>query len=190
MFKREHKFDFDCANASVDRHFCRIDFIIAYDCGGFVYLEVDEHQHRFGICQAGGAAVSCDAKRVANVHTSLTIECADRASGVPSIYWLRYNPHAWHVDGQTMRLPGDERLKRLCAFLKRYKPTTAVGIGYAFYDYGVESGLEVLAADQFPAVFAPHAFNLEGLDDAMGPFGREDGDEDTALACTPCEDCL
>ena len=49
---------------------------------------------------------------------------------------------------------------------------------------------EVLAADQFPSVFAPHAFNLEGLDDAMGPFGREDGDEDTALACTPCEDCL
>ena len=73
-FKREHQIDFECAAASADRQFCRIDFILGYDGPSYVFLEVDEHQHRFGFRQADGAAISCDAKRMGSVHTSLAVE--------------------------------------------------------------------------------------------------------------------
>ena len=56
-FKREHKkIDFSCADASPDKSFCRIDFVLSYECGSYVFLEVDEHQHRFGY----GGSLSCD----------------------------------------------------------------------------------------------------------------------------------
>ena len=69
-FKREHRIDFECAEASADRKWCFIDFVISYDDGTLVFLEVDEHQHRFGYDGVDGAHLSCDSKRMANVLTS------------------------------------------------------------------------------------------------------------------------
>ena len=105
-FKREHRIDFECAQASVDRSFCRIDFVLGCEGGGYAFLEVDEHQHRFA-----GDGIACDAKRMANVHASLTLE---GVMDVP-IAWVRYNPHDFRVDGVLQRLPKVEREARLCA---------------------------------------------------------------------------
>ena len=58
-----------------------------------VFLEVDEHQHRFGYDRL----VSCDLKRMGQVMESLAIEAGD-LDALPNILWLRYNPHAWRVD--------------------------------------------------------------------------------------------
>ena len=183
-FKREHQIDFDCADASADKHFCKIDFILGYEGGGFVYLEVDEHQHRFGCYQGDGAAISCDAKRVANVHTSLAIEFADTSTGVPPVYWLRYNPHEYHANGETTRVPKVDREARLCAFLKRFKsdPKVPMAMGYAFYDYDAGGVLDVLVADEFPKALGKCAFNLKSLHLDMGTYG------DLDLLCVPCEE--
>ena len=98
---------------------------------------------------------------MANVQTSLTIEFCNVGADPPPIYWLRYNPHAWHVDGVVCRISKDEREEKLCAFLKGFRPVT--GIGYAFYDYD-ESGLDVLGADEFPDVMRDIVNNLEGME--------------------------
>jgi len=193
-FKREHTIDFECVTPVVNstaprpprgkRHkkerakddpadYCKIDFILGYD-GGYVYLEVDERQHRFGYRQADGARVSCDAKRMANVHTSLTLEFACTSTGVPSIYWLRYNPHEWHINGNTTLLPISDREERLCAFLRGHKPEVKMVIGYAFYDYDAKGTLDVLLADEFPEALKEHVLNLEGLElEGMRLFGRD-----------------
>ena len=201
-FKREHVIDFECVTPLVNgtaplpprgerpkkvrkkakdqdatpNLYCRIDFVLGYEGGGFVFLEVDEHQHRFGFRQGDSAAISCDAKRVANVHTSLTLEFSSTPSGAPSVYWLRYNPHEWHVDGVTTRMPKADREARLCAFLERYEPMQPVALGYAFFDYDEADGgtLDVVTADEFPEVFLDCTYNLKGLDAGIGPFG---GDE-------------
>ena len=159
-FKREHQIDFRCADASVDKKYCRIDFVLSYANGAYVFLEVDEHQHRFGYVERDGAAISCDAKRMANVFTSLTVEF--RNADPPPIYWLRYNPHEFQVDGVTQTLLTPEREVRLCAFLQRLNPST--GIGYAFYDSD-DSGLELLEAEEFPATLSEIVENLGALDD-------------------------
>lgn len=161
-YKREHRVEFECASASVDRKYCRIDFVIAYD-GGYVFLEVDEHQHRFGYNNADGAAISCDSKRMANVHTSITMEFDSLQCDAPSIFWLRFNPHAWHVDGELVRILKEERLRRLCRFLSDYEPTSPVQIGYAFYDYDSDDSLHVLACAEFPDAFRDLVCNLGDL---------------------------
>ena len=63
---------------------------------------------------------------------------------------------------------------RLCAFLARYEPVVPMALGYAFFDYDADGGLDVLTADEFPHALLEHAFNLEGLDGDMGAFGRDD----------------
>ena len=185
-FRREHAIDFECVTPLVngtvprpprgkrskkerkkvkerDDHpavGCRIDFVLGYD-NGFVFLEVDEHQHRFGYRQADGAAISCDAKRMANVQTSITLEFLGAGGDPPPIYWLRYNPHEFRVDGALQRVPKVEREERLCGFLRDLEPRA--GIGYAFYDCSEATGLDVLAAEEFPGVLVDMVENLEAL---------------------------
>ena len=55
-----------------------------------------------------------------------------------------------------------EREKRLCDFLS-HSPSRAV-IGYAFYDYDDESGLDVLSASEFHPLLREMVENLKGLD--------------------------
>ena len=179
-FKREHQIDFECAAASADRQCCRIDFILGYDGPSYVFLEVDERQHRFGYRQGDGAAISCDAKRMASVHTSLAVEFGKLGRDVPPIYWLRYNPHEWHVDGVTMRLPKADRETRLVAFLDEYKAIAPLRIGYAFYDTNDEGGvdvLDVLLADEFP-----ESFRDDGIVDNLRDFTTGESE----LVCLPC----
>ena len=176
-FKREHQIDFECAAASADRQFCRIDFILGYDGPSYVFLEVDEHQHRFGYRQADGAAISCDAKRMGSVHTSLAVEFGKLGRDAPPIYWLRYNPHEWHVDGVTTRLPKADRETRLVAFLDKYEADAPLRIGYSFYDYSDADGLDVLLADEFPAPFRD-----DGIVDNLRDFTAEERE----LVCLPC----
>lgn len=172
-FKREHRVDFDCAGASADRHFCRLDFVLGYDGPCYAFLEVDEDQHRFGFRQGDGAAISCDAKRMANVHTSLALECGAQGREAPPIRWVRYNPNAWHVDGATVRVPKEERERRLVAFLEALDLRQAglrVGIGYAFYD-ATGGALDVLGAAEFPDALRSAVVDLGGLDSAAdAPF--------------------
>ena len=164
-YKREHRIDFNCAMASTDRSFCKIDFVLGYD-GGYIFLEVDEHQHRFGYNNSDGAAISCDAKRMANVHTYITLEFDSLGCEPPSIYWLRFNPHAWHVNGSTIRILKEERMQKLCTFLSDYEPICPVQIGYAFYDCDSYEGLSVLNSEEFPDALRDVVINLGDFSEA------------------------
>ena len=81
---------------------------------------------------------------------------------------LRYNPHAWHVDGATLSLSKAGRERWLCTFLSELALDTPLTIGYAFYDSS-EGKLEVLANDEYHPEFARVAVEC-------GPL---------ALACRP-----
>ena len=140
--------------------------------GGYVFLEVDEHQHRFGY---DNESLSCDMKRMASVVESLAIETN---FDLPALYWLRYNPHAHRANGDLVSVPKLEREARLVAWLARFECTAPLGLGYAFYDYDDEDGLEVLGHPEFAPQYAALADNLGALDAPGAPAAD--------VVCLPC----
>ena len=60
-----------CADLNTDGKFASIDFVLGV-LNGFVFLEVDEQQHKYGY----GGLVSCDMKRMSHVMESLAVETA------------------------------------------------------------------------------------------------------------------
>lgn len=151
-FKREKRIDFACVDATDT--WCRIDFVLGVDGGGYVFLEVDEHQHRFGY----DAFLSCDMKRMSKVMTSLTVEAGE---AVPRTLWLRYNPHTWHVDGVRQSMPKASREKWLCAYLATLTLDAApLAIGYAFYDTSSDGVLDVIRNDEFHTAFVEVTMDL------------------------------
>ena len=198
FFKREHRIDFDCAAVQMgdepapkrrkgqkkkvddmSQH-CRIDFIL--NVGGvYVFLEIDEFQHRFGLRQGDAAALSCDAKRMSNVQVSMCIELGDQ---VPPVYWLRFNPHSWHIDGELVPvIPKEERRDRLVQFLgppptdgprgRWANHTAGTTIGYAFYDR-VDGALDVIRSPEYNDVLRPCVEDLGALRQATPSPGASE----------------
>ena len=100
-YTREHRVDFSCSAEAAEtgersRRFARVDFVIDVTVAGragVIFLEVDEGQHRFG-----GYSVGCDTARMARIVEALAFE----GNTLP-ILFVRYNPDAFRVGGQTVR---------------------------------------------------------------------------------------
>ena len=163
FFRREKRIDFNCAKKAQPgalanaKQFAKIDFVLGVP-DGYVFLEVDEHQHRFGY---DNESLSCDMKRMASVQESLAIESGFE---LPNLYWLRYNPHAHRANGDLVKVPKAEREARLLAWLKAFAFAAPFGIGYAFYDYDDDDGLEVLNHPEYDTQYAALARNLKALE--------------------------
>ena len=124
--------------------------------GGFIFLEVDENQHTYGY----GAELSCDMRRMNDVVESINLEF----DGIPpKIYWLRYNPHTWRVDGKVRAVSQKDRLARLVKWLENFSFTKELGIGYAFYDCTASGTLKVLENKWFIPIYKEVVDNLEDL---------------------------
>ena len=164
FFRREKRIDFKCAKLESRDTWCSIDFVLGVP-NGFVFLEVDENQHKYGY----GDHLSCDMKRMANVMESLAVETN---YNLPCLYWLRYNPNAWRVGGALRTVPKVEREARLVAWLERFAcdKDAPFGIGYAFYDCEAEDEdgdpgmLDVLGNEEYNKEYAKAVDNLMGLD--------------------------
>ena len=180
-FRREKRIDFNCAKRKQPgalaeaKQFCKIDFVLGVPCG-YVFLEVDEGQHRFGY---DNELMSCDMKRMGSVQESLAIETD---FNVPNVYWLRFNPHAHRANGDLVKVPKAERERRLLAWLERFECVAPLGIGYAFYDYDDEEGLEVLGHPDYADAYAEVVENLKALEE-----DDDEEEEDEDELCMPCD---
>ena len=161
FFRREKRIDFKCAKLESRTTWCRIDFVLGVP-NGYIFLEVDEGQHKFGY----GDELSCDMKRMACVMESLAVETE---YNLPNLYWLRYNPNAWRVDGNLCSIPKVEREARLVAWLSSFECVNQFGIGYAFYDCeaadedGAPGRLCVLENTEYNPQYASAVENLAGM---------------------------
>ena len=149
-YKREHHINFNCGSENSEHKFCRIDFIINSN-GAYIFLEVDEDQHRFGY----NAMLSCDCKRMTDVQATV-IQSDER---IPPIYWLRYNPQAWHYNEETIRVPTEVRQRFLIERINEIQPSDTIRIEYMFYDI-IEDELEVITNEEYADCFRPLAFQL------------------------------
>jgi hypothetical protein len=159
-FRREKRIDFKCAKLESRDTWANIDFVLGV-ANGYIFLEVDENQHKYGY----GEHLSCDMKRMACVMESLAVETD---YNLPFIYWLRYNPHAWRVGGALRTVLKVEREARLVAWLERFEFVAPLGIGYAFYnceeDIDEPGILDVLGNEEYNPQYAEVVDNLMGLD--------------------------
>ena len=151
-FKREKRIDFTCASLDTDGKFCRVDFVICV-ANGFVFLEVDEDQHLYGY----DALVSCDMKRMSHVMESIAVELGEH---MPYVYWLRYNPSAWRVDGDLRSVCKNDREAALVEWLSNLELVSPLQIGYAFYDCEADGTLDVLTNEHYNAHYADVVENL------------------------------
>lgn len=71
----------------------------------FLVLEVDEHQHNTRPCE-------CEQTRMINIANSL---------GGPPVYFIRFNPDDFKVNGEKQEITPGKRLRTLCRWLERVK---------------------------------------------------------------------
>jgi hypothetical protein len=123
-YKREHHISFSCFSQESTSKFARIDFVLQLS-GSIVFLEVDEHQHRYGYDP------SCDMRRMAHVMQALALD----GNTLPVVF-LRYNPQAFKVDGETCRTLRVDREARLLRWLADHRPDPSrpLTIVYMYYD--------------------------------------------------------
>ena len=104
---------------------------------------------------------------MAQVNESLAMECLEENREVPFIYWLRYNPNAWHINGELQHVPKEVRQTRLVEWIKDFRTESHIGsmrIGYAFYDLNEDGALEVVCNENYNQTFASLVDNLRGIE--------------------------
>ena len=126
-FKREHHTSHACWEGGT---FSRTDFIFLIN-GTVVDGEVDEDQH-------GHYAVSCEAARMLNIEAARRVEGCE----LPHVT-IRFNPHAFRVDGVLQKLPKQERRERFIQVMKEateqaIRPWSII---YMFYDAVTKDGV-------------------------------------------------
>jgi hypothetical protein len=118
-FKREHHVSFDCLGGT----YCRLDFVVIIN-GKVVVIEVDEEQH-------ATYGVSCDVGRMVNLCSALLLD----GNELPVLI-VRYNPHAYDVDGIRRKTPRKDREAALINVVQRSTEAdfTGLQIQYMYYN--------------------------------------------------------
>ncbi len=126
-YKREHVIDFACVTDDVvqPNKYARVDFLIILH-GVVIIVEVDEGQHRFG-----SYSVSCDMSRMARIIESLCVE----GNTLP-VWFIRYNPNAYTLDGVKQKSLKKTRVERLIEQIQGIHgtPRQPLTITYMYYD--------------------------------------------------------
>jgi hypothetical protein len=129
-FKREHHVSFNCTNDS----FARVDFIIVRN-GKVIVLECDEWQH-------DGYGVACDVSRMVKLYEAWLLE----GNSLP-VFFLRYNPHAYQVDGKKQVVMKKVREARLLEAIQEAAEDEGGGMKVRYLFYTVEVGRPVIMQD-------------------------------------------
>jgi uncharacterized C2H2 Zn-finger protein len=123
LFVREHKIDHKCLKSATSHS--RVDFLFPNHGRRCVVLEVDEYQH-------DREPQMCETSRMNNIVSSWRL-----GGNYSPVAFIRYNPHAFKVDGQTKKTTTVERHQKLTELIDRLKvqePAQDVQVYYMFYD--------------------------------------------------------
>jgi len=154
LFDREVSIDFSCGLGN-DRakKSARVDFVVQRPCPSGVitfYIEVDEREH-----SDDAYLLSCECRRMMDVHSSVLTSETSTSHAV----WLRFNPHAFRVDGMLQKVPKPVRYQQLHQIIQTYEPHLLFEIWYLCYT------METQGERVYPIIF-----NDPQFPDAMKSF--------------------
>jgi hypothetical protein len=140
LYKREQKVDFKCVEVQDDK-WARIDFTLDVVKGVLVLVENDEHAHSY-------IDTSCDVKRIAEIIESWALD----GFTLPVVF-IRFNPHAYRVNGALRKRALVERHETLLSILEDhdhpiYDASAPLKILHMYYD--TRNGVPVVASDYGP----------------------------------------
>jgi hypothetical protein len=130
-FKREHRVNFHCSGGT----HARPDFIIIIN-GRVIIVEVDEDQHKT-------YAYGCDVARMANICEAWILD----GNTLP-VRIIRYNPHAFRVDGRLAKVKKVDREARLLEAVKDAAERDGDGLQVQYMYYDMEDGVPVVYKDE------------------------------------------
>ena len=102
-------------------------------------MEVDEYQHE-------SYGVACDVSRMVKLVEAWLLE----GNTLP-VRFIRYNPHAYKVDGKTSRVPKKVREARLLEAIREAAEADGEGMQIRYMYYDVESGQPVRSCKTRPS---------------------------------------
>jgi hypothetical protein len=127
-FDRETRIDFKCTlGYDRDQQYARIDFTHIRNDGTVFCIEVDEREH------SDGYQLDCECRRMGDAHASIIAG----QSTVSNVVFIRYNPHAYRVNGVRIHIPKIERQKQLLTVLRTFQPTDGLHVIYMYYSASV-----------------------------------------------------
>ena len=128
-FKEQHMIDFKCIGPNRDGDRAWIDFLVEIKDNdgkmvGFVFLEVDEHQHEW-------YSLRCENRRMMDVHASLVLE-----GNTFPVAFVRYNPNVFYIDGVRQKYQIKRRERDLLKLLRSFSFDLPFSVIYLFYEIG------------------------------------------------------
>jgi hypothetical protein len=121
-YQREVRINYNCFSSGSKR-WAMLDFVIELP-DKRVIGEVDENQHN-----SVGYNIQCDLARM--THVMAAIACEDNTR--PTL-WIRFNPNAFSVDGERVRITKKKKLSTLVEMIKNHSMTKHTEIMYMYYD--------------------------------------------------------
>lgn len=138
FYDREVQINFLCLDSTSPKQYARIDFVIETEQCIF-NVECDENQHKDRL-------LSCETARMTRIFENIT--AVRGTEFAKPVCFVRFNPHAFQVDGVTQKMPKKQRYEKLISILNSYKPTKPMEILYMYYDM----------IDNIPLVFRDNDF--------------------------------
>jgi hypothetical protein len=132
-YDREVHISYGCID-DTSRKFSRIDAVI--DCPDRnlrILLEVDEDQHV-------GNPVSCELSRMTD-----STACMRLGGETHKLLWLRFNPDAYQVNGETVRTLKKDRYKQLEHVIRTHVPLKDMEVMYMYYS--TQDGVPIVMND-------------------------------------------
>lgn len=126
-YERETYIDFKCSDKKRNQKinlnetkYSRIDFVIFHNNIYFL-VEIDEYQHT-------SYNPDCEIVRMTSIFTS----AIDGGNDLPMVF-VRFNPDAFKIQGQTQKFPLKKRYATILKFIQEYQPEQPLAIRYFFY---------------------------------------------------------
>jgi hypothetical protein len=132
-YDREVHISYSCID-DTSKKSSRIDAVIECPERNLrILLEVDEHQH----C---AYQVSCELAKMTD-----STACIRLGGETQKLLWLRLNPDAYQVDGETVKTPKRDRYKVLEDVIRTYVPDRDMAVMYLYYS--TQDGVPCVMSD-------------------------------------------
>ena len=128
-YRREFRVDYRGCNPDDGKQCSFVDFIVSVK-GGIVFLECDEHEHAFYIC---------DQTRLLRIMEVLKLGGLEQ-----NVQWIRYNPHKFTVDGKKCSIRRKYRVLYIANLLKTMDLTNEQPLTVRYCYYSTEKGVPLV----------------------------------------------
>lgn len=147
-FHREYYIDFRQIDKASERKCAKVDFVIEKEAAIFC-VECDERQHE-------DESIMCETARMTRIFEYYQL---NSKTCTKKVCFVRFNPHAFKVNGMTQKTLKKTRYLTLVNFLNEHEPKQQLEIWYMYYDRQ-DNLPKILSDSEYPETLKECVFAL------------------------------